>query len=936
MKLHLFGHHRLASLAVALLMVVSFMPVNIFASVNSNETVVAIASPEQTYYIANNGQSLTEIGVPTTLKATITTPSTTVGGTATTRQENIEINWVGTYDPNTSGTYILNCRLKDTSIKTSLGSLPRIYVVVSSNRYLVTGNDPQQGLLITDTQEQQTFYSYCVDHLKTWVETDKSDIYDNIGIDGDIDAKKVELARVLYAGYPNDALGLSALYNASNPKSYGEETQKVVWAIVKPNDDDLPNDGTGTGLTAKYNYAKNAVNSGTDAAALYKYALYEYATNGGVITETDLKQYLSNVTDAVVTSDLTSKDLLMNSKSKTVTFTLKANRNTIVKVTNIPWGTTLKNSSGTVLSTGWSVNVPGGSTGTTLTLTRTASTDITGELSFSYVSSRAVYGTDNLTLFSPSSVGYQRMLGYLMSTKTDKLVLNYVHGSVGSLSVSKEVTGTAGSTAKEFSFTVTLDDKTVTGIFDDMVFDKGVATFTLKDGETKTATGLPYTGYTVTEASDIQYVTTSKNETGTISATASVCTFTNEKADTSTHAYGKVAITKHAESDTGPVLADAHYQIYKEENGSKLYYIAPEQSGNTATWTADSTKATTLVTDKNGNAYAEGLEAGYYSLIEVEPAPEGYLISNTPVEFSMRQALAENEQSDPVGITLSDALAPKKVGSLSVTKEVAGNAADKNLEFFFMVTLADTSVTGKYGEMEFDNGVANFTLQHGKTITATDLPYTSYKVEEAKDIEYITTSKNATGTINAVTSECTFTNTKNDTSKIAYGKVSITKRGVSDAGPLLAQAHYKIYQTVNGKKLYYVAPVETDATASWTSDIAQATLLTTNSNGVASADGLEAGYYALLEVNPAPRGYAIDDTPVTFTITQELAEIHGSLTVYTKQFDVVSPNTGDQDETTTSPDTGDHTNLPLWFASFVFASIAAAGCGWMVIRHRRA
>ena len=86
----------------------------------------------------------------------------------------------------------------------------------------------------------------------------------------------------------------------------------------------------------------------------------------------------------------------------------------------------------------------------------------------------------------------------------------------GSLSVSKEVKGTAGDTTKEFPFTVTLKDTTVNGTYGDLTFINGVASFTLKSGESKKSTGLPLTQYTVTESENTDYVVTSTGDTGTI------------------------------------------------------------------------------------------------------------------------------------------------------------------------------------------------------------------------------------------------------------------------------------------------------------------------------------------------------------------------------------------------------------------------------------
>ena len=72
-----------------------------------------------------------------------------------------------------------------------------------------------------------------------------------------------------------------------------------------------------------------------------------------------------------------------------------------------------------------------------------------------------------------------------------------------------------------------------------------------------------------------------------------------------------------------------------------------------------------------------------------------------------------------------------KLGDLSVSKTVKGNASDKNKDFNFTVTLSDRSIAGTYGDMEFKDGVASFTLSDGESKTATNLSSgISYTVEE--------------------------------------------------------------------------------------------------------------------------------------------------------------------------------------------------------------
>lgn len=101
----------------------------------------------------------------------------------------------------------------------------------------------------------------------------------------------------------------------------------------------------------------------------------------------------------------------------------------------------------------------------------------------------------------------------------------------GSLTVSKTVSGNAGDKEKKFRFTVTLSDTNISGTFGDMTFTDGVAGFTLKHGESKTAAGLPADiTYEVAEDDYFGdgYVTTKTGDTGRIEkGTEAKAEFTN-------------------------------------------------------------------------------------------------------------------------------------------------------------------------------------------------------------------------------------------------------------------------------------------------------------------------------------------------------------------------------------------------------------------------
>ena len=89
-------------------------------------------------------------------------------------------------------------------------------------------------------------------------------------------------------------------------------------------------------------------------------------------------------------------------------------------------------------------------------------------------------------------------------------------------------------------------------------------------------------------------------------------------------------------------------------------------------------------------------------------------------------------------------------GNLTVMKTVTGNAGDPHQDFEFMIMLSDTDINGTYGDIAFSNGVAYFTLRHGKSKTVSGLPAgIRYSVIErsANQDGYATTMLNQTGSI---------------------------------------------------------------------------------------------------------------------------------------------------------------------------------------------
>lgn len=98
-------------------------------------------------------------------------------------------------------------------------------------------------------------------------------------------------------------------------------------------------------------------------------------------------------------------------------------------------------------------------------------------------------------------------------------IVNRKEDAVGALRVTKQVTGSGAEYDRAFSFTVTLEDRTINGTYGEMTFVDGVATFTLRHGQSVTAVGLPAgIPYTVTETMPEGYAASNAQQAGEIPA----------------------------------------------------------------------------------------------------------------------------------------------------------------------------------------------------------------------------------------------------------------------------------------------------------------------------------------------------------------------------------------------------------------------------------
>ena len=132
--------------------------------------------------------------------------------------------------------------------------------------------------------------------------------------------------------------------------------------------------------------------------------------------------------------------------------------------------------------------------------------------------------------------------------------------------------------------------------------------------------------------------------------------------------------------------------------------------------------------------------------------------------YSLKDCKAEIDANGVLQISITNEY---DTGNLRVSKTVSGKGASQTKDFSFTVTLDDTSIEGRYGEMTFIEGIATFTLKHNESKTASGLPAgVQYQVEESDNSGYTVTvngadSKTAVGKIEAEkTAEAAFDNYK--------------------------------------------------------------------------------------------------------------------------------------------------------------------------------
>lgn len=319
-----------------------------------------------------------------------------------------------------------------------------------------------------------------------------------------------------------------------------------------------------------------------------------------------------------------------------------------------------------------------------------------------------------------------------------------------SLTVKKTVGGADGDKEKLWRFTIELKQAGMPlngtfpckgGSFDGvsppedgtLVFVDGKADIYLKHGQTIAIENLPVNvDYIVTEdeAGKNGYETEPQSGiiTGSVQADAgSTAAFLNAR----TIPRGGLTVTKTVEGDAGDTGREWHFTVTLEDAGIHGTYGGMRFTNGVAMFALKHDQAVT----------ATGLPAGTpYTVIETEAGQEGYIT----------KAVGDRGRIPDAGTAMATFTNMKHVprGNLTVSKTVSGSNPPSKTAFGFTVILSDRTVDGRFGEMTFRSGVAEFTLRHGETVTASGLPAgVGYLVQEEANEAYTVSSEGAEGTV---------------------------------------------------------------------------------------------------------------------------------------------------------------------------------------------
>ncbi|MBQ9064513.1 MAG: hypothetical protein IJ123_03605 [Blautia sp.] len=460
----------------------------------------------------------------------------------------------------------------------------------------------------------------------------------------------------------------------------------------------------------------------------------------------------------------------------------------------------------------------------------------------------------------------------------------------GNLTISKTVSSDQeADNDLSFSFRVVLSSNAITGTYGDLTFTNGTATFSLRNGESVTAEGLP-TGitYTVTETPNSSFDTAA-----TVNGTARSAERVdmqpgddNNVVFTNTRKVGGLKITKAVSSDAA---AD------KDQSFPIAVRLTRDGTPVNGTFAA---------VDKDGNEIEGGAEFvnGEHTFnlrhgesVTVRNLAQGivYNVTESAAGFTTKYAFTDSEGRTDNSRTIGSDIVTcavtntRNTGRLQISKAlVSDRSADATgAQFTFTVRLGntvggvftpDTGINKTYSGVRFTNGVsAPITVTGAGSKTITGLPQgIEYEVTEAEKTNFTLTAHTGdTGTISGITSAAVFTNTR------TKGSIKIEKTVVSDAAADFTRSfsfNVRLGDSKINKAYSYTVTDPNGDTSSGEANF---------SGGYATGILLKNGQSVTLEGLPTDVSYVVTETAVSgFTTTYENTGGNISGTVSTARF----------------------------------------------------
>ncbi len=462
---------------------------------------------------------------------------------------------------------------------------------------------------------------------------------------------------------------------------------------------------------------------------------------------------------------------------------------------------------------------------------------------------------------------------------------------VGGFSVEKEVSGTKGvtETERDWNFTVELDTA-LNGTYGDMTFTEGRSSFTLKSGEKLTAENIPVgVTYKVTEtdADTDGYTTSVEGVTAAeVTEELKMVKFINHKDKDKVG----LSVEKIVTGTAGETDRDFNFTVTLSDNTINGAYGEMTFVNGVARFT---------------------LRHGQKKAASGLPADIGYKVVETEANLDDYVTTSQNDEGQiPEGGTAAAVFVnsrDRKVGSLTVRKQVTGEGAEAGRRFTFSVVLSDVTVNGQYGDMYFNSGRAVFTLAHGQSATAMGLPVgISYNVIELDAGDYTSTALGASGVITENGfAETVYINNKDKIPE--FGGLSVTKTVVGEGfdpdqeftftvtlddgtingtyGDISFSGGVATFKLKNGESAYADnLPAGTGYTVT-EEDVEDYVQSSTGSSGTVEADRIANASFVNTYEAPATSGFGVSKTVTgtaaepervfTFLVTLSDSEING-------------------------------------------------------------